>query len=237
MNKFPSEKILFSPSQKKTLQQAKNWAEDIYSKAKNEGRAKAGHLFDHTERVTGMTGVLAAMEGSDPFLPVLSALLHDVGRTSADPRSLDFRHGQLSREMSSDFINSLPFTEKDKQLIKNAIEDHPKLNDKVRISFVVKILMDADRMDMIGAVGPVRSAAHRCKLPLYSSILDNSTNEVELKTIYQDFSLRPINAYDMLWTKSAKEFAQPRIKFLKKFILEYKKELSFMHQAFDSLQL
>lgn len=228
-------KQAFLSNKQAVLSMVKDWSQHLFEKADREGSSKGGHSFDHTQRVTGMTSVIAKMEGQDPFLPTLAALIHDVGRTVPDDQGSG--HGQLSRQLSEDLINKLPISDADKEMVKNAIEDHPKLNKDVRNSWLVKILMDGDRMDMFGAVGPIRAAAHHNDLPLYSNTIISDTNEEDLKTIYQDFAFRIPAAYTHLWTTSAKKIAKPRIEFLKKFIEEYKNEMIFMHQSFENLNL
>jgi len=230
-------KVIFSSHQKELLTNVRRFVTDYFSKAEGKGIFKGGHGFDHTQRVTGMAVLLAGMEGYDPFLCALAALLHDLGRASLRPAASNWRHGQLSKEISEEIINSLNLSSDDTTLIKNAIEDHPKLNKDVRESILVKILMDSDRLDVIGAIGPVRSAAHRWKLPLYSSNIKSGTDETQIKTIYQDFAVRGLATYQFLWTKSARKLAEPKIKFQKKFIEEYRRELSFAHQSFDNLDI
>jgi len=227
-----------SVKQRRVLKKARAWAEQFFIKAEEQGLVSGGHGFDHNKRTAGMAATLSVLEGHDPFLPVLAALVFDLGRTSNDPRAANWHHGEISREFSNDFLDSLPLlTEQDRVLVKNAIEDHPKLNSNVRRSYVVEIIMDADRLDTLGALGPVRAAAHRWHLPLYATQIETSSVEGEIKTIYQDFAYRGMEFYDMLWTKSARKIAKPRYKFLKKFVQEFKKEASFMHQAFNNLKI
>ena len=233
------DKVRLTSEQKVILKKARIWAEVFFKKAKNEKRlVVGGHGFDHNQRVAGMASTISLMEDRDPFLPILTSLIFDIGRASADPRSRNWHHGQLSREIADNFIDSLPLLGKnDKLLVKNAIEDHPKLNENVRRSYVVEIVMDADRLDTLGALAPVRVAAHRWKLPLFSLEASISTKDSEIKTIYQDFALRSKEFYDMLWTKSARRIAKPKLTFMVKFIKEFRNEASFAHKAFDDLDI
>lgn len=236
---FDPPKAILSKDEKRILRKAKLWAKKFFIKAEKEGRVvMGGHGFDHTQRVAGMAATLSVMEGYRPFLPVLTSLLFDVGRTGKDPRSHNYLHGKLSAEFANKFLEGLPlFSRKDKTLVKNAMEDHPLLNKDVKRSFVVEIVMDADRLDSLGALGPVRAAATRWKLPLYSDQVNKSEIEKEIKSIHQDFAYRLTKWYDSLWTSSAKKIAEPRIKFLKDFIKEYEKEASFMLKAFKNLKI
>lgn len=230
-------RVNFSSDQKQVLVKVRHWAQDFYTKEERHGGPLlGGHGFDHTMRVCGMSVVLSVLEKVDPFLQVVSALLHDVGRAVDEPRALTYLHGQLSRELSENFLDSLEIlTDQDKHVVKNAIEDHPFLNEKVRLSDVVKILMDADRLDGLGAIGPVRSGAVRWRLPIFTSQTDQGGQEWQLTSVFQDFSVRVPEWQKMLWTKSAQEIAVSRAEFLRGFIDEFYREAAFMQKSFDQL--
>jgi HD superfamily phosphodiesterase len=232
-------KAKFTQEQKDVLIRTRKWAVKFFSEEEKKGRVvMGGHGFDHNQRVSGMAATLALMEKKDPFLPVLITLIYDIGRTSNDPRALNYKHGQLSREMSKAYIDSISLlSSADKELVKNAIEDHPLYNKDVRRNYVIEIVMDADRLDSIGALGPVRAGATRWKLPLFTLQTDTTYEDTEIKSIYQDFAFRVSRWYDSLWTKSAREIAKPRVKFLNQFIKEYEKEASFMLKAYTSFDI
>lgn len=220
------------------LKKTRKWVEKFFIKTQKNGVFAGGHGFDHTKRVVGMALLLSHLEKRDPFLPVLSSLIFDIGRTSEDPRAQNFRHGEVSRELSTDFIDSIKIlSNEDKEIVKNAIEDHPKRNKEVRRTYVSEIVMDADRLDAFGAVGIIRSASFRWKLPIFDEKLSLSTKDAEIKTIYQDFGLRIPEFYDMLWTKSARRIAKPWFGFTKKFTKEFKKQTLFMYKAFGDLKI
>lgn len=228
--------VIFSSFEKSLLTKAKKFVEDMYSRqAKNEQITQGGHGIDHTQRVTGMSSFLAYAEKKPPFLPVFAALLHDIGRAvSKDKRSKNHLHGKLSLEIAQEFINAQPISLTDKLLIKNAVEDHPFLNEKVRQSYVVKILMDADRLDALGAMAPVQAASYKWNLPLYKE-KPISTEDSQVDSIYGHFGVRIPAWADMMWTKSGKRIAQERLKFLKKFNDEFVKEITFMQKTYDQL--
>lgn len=229
---------LLNQEERLVLRQAKIWSQEFFTQAAKRGLISGGHGFDHNERVAGIAAVLSSLEGESIFLPVLTSLLFDVGRTSDDPRAKDYRHGEVSKELTESFINSLVIlSPKDKIIVKNAIEDHPKKNQNVRESHVVKIVMDADRLDTLGPLGIVRSSAHRWMLPLFNNDIDISTQDSTIKTIYQDFAYRSPEFYDMLWTQSARRIAKPWVTYLKKFAREYKKQAIFMHKNFNNLNI
>ena len=225
--------INFSKSELSILKKAKQFAQDKYS----SHQAKfGGHGIDHAMRVTDLAAYLCLKENQPPFLPVLTALLHDVGRASDDPRSQNSLHGQLSREIVDQFLSSLTLTKEDRMLVENAIEDHPFLNEKVRQSYIVEILMDADRIDSLGAMSPLKAASYRWDLPLYTGNL-KLAEDGQIDSIFGYFGVRVPEWGKMMWTKTGKKLATKRLKFLKKYNQEFVKEITFMEDCFSELKI
>jgi hypothetical protein len=167
-------------------------------------------------------------------------MVMDVGRTrQEDPKSRSYQHGELSREMVTPLLDSLSIlTMADKELIGNAIEDHSKLNDRVRRNYVVEIAMDADRLDCLGALGPLRSASGRPNIPL---ILPEETSresgDTDIQTMWQDMAVRHMEWVDMLWTETAKAIAAPRVEFYHRYLEELQLEAAFSYKAYGQLGL
>lgn len=226
-------------SQLETLEKVLNWSKDYFNNANKTNQIEfGGHDFDHAVRVAGYAHYISQRENVSPFLPILAGLLHDTGRVSKDSRAHGELHGQLSKEIIRDFIHSLGLSDQDINLILNAIEDHPFLNSKVRESYLVKILMDADRLDAFGRVGIIRSAANRWKN--FSCLFeDTKLNPLDkqTKTAYEDISIRIMGWYKIFWTKSAKKIAKPRYKFLNDYCKKFDEEIEFCEKQLDGIGL
>lgn len=196
-----------------------------------------GHGFDKTLRQAGMAAVIASEEGYPVFLPVLTAMVMDVGRATQDPRSKNFQHGELSREMiNTDLLGSLNILTQDRILVGNAVEDHSKLNEKVRRSYVVEAAMDADRLDCLGALGPLRSASWRPNIPLIlPEETETNSSDTQIQTMYQDMAYRHLEWVDMLWTQTARSIATPRVQAYREYLKRLQDEASFSYQAFQKL--
>lgn len=224
-------------NQKEIINRTINWAQNFFEQESLENRRTGGgHGFDHNQRVAGMAVRIAIEEGYSPFLPFLTALVFDVGRTSSDPRAKNWKHGELSQEMSKDFLTTLNLTVEELELISNAIEDHPKLNKDVRISWLVKILMDADRLDMVGAFGPLRSASFRPEIPLVRlNECDTSTDDQGIKSMLQDIVHRQGDCFNSFWTESAKKIAIERKYFHDEYIQELHREAEEMYEPYRKI--
>lgn len=210
---------------------------DYYQKQQKLGKVMGGHGFDHARRVAGVASFIAVNENKPPFLPILSALIHDIGRSNKEERSRNRLHGQLSREIVHPFIKKLPLTKEDKNIVENAIEDHPFLNNKVRKSYVVEILMDADRLDTLGAISPVKAASSLWQLPLVGKINLEYGDESRIDSIYGHFGVWIPKWANMMWTKTGQKIAKERLKFLKQFNKKFLEEINFMEDCFKNINL
>ena len=227
-----------TPDQREALLVARDWTKAFFD-AVPEGTHIGGHGFDKTMRQAGTAAHLSHMENYPVFLPTLTAMIMDVGRISQDPRARSFKHGELSKEMIVPLFETLSIlTPEERELVGNAVEDHPKLNENVRRNPVVEIAMDADRLDCLGALGPLRAATWRPNIPL---ILPEETGtsgvDTDIMTIWQDMADRQMEWLDMIWTESAREIMKPRIDFYRQYLEELKLETSFMYQAYKKLGL
>lgn len=226
-----------SNTQREALHRTVVWIKGYFDSIP-EGTHIGGHGFDKTMRQAGMAAVIASKEGHPIFLPVLTAMVMDVGRATTDPRSRNFQHGQLSREIiEAELFGSLDIlTPADRVLIGKAAEDHSKLNENVRGSYLVEVVMDADRLDCLGALGPLRSASWNHNLPLIlPEETETSSVETSLKTLWQDMAYRHMEWMGMLWTNTAREIAGPRVQEYREYLKRLQGEASFSYQAYQKL--
>lgn len=226
-----------SDTQREALHRTRVWTKGYFDRIP-EGAHIGGHGFDKTMRQAGMAAVIASGEKYPIFLPVLTAMVMDVGRATSGPRSRNFQHGQLSREIiEARLFGSLYIlTPEDRELIGNAVEDHSKLNKFVRRNYVVETAMNADRLDCLGALGPLRSASWLHNLPL---ILPDESNESsvdgQLQSMYPDMAYRHMEWEGMLWTNTAREIAGPRVQAYREYLKRLQEEASFSYQAYKKL--
>jgi HD superfamily phosphodiesterase len=231
-----------TPIQVNMLRDADAFAKEFFERSARDGKMDTGgHQYDHNQRVSGMAATIAAYEGHSPFLAALTGTLFDIGRTNADdPRSKNYLHGELSREMSADFLSSLLISRDDRLMVADAMAVHPRLNeflvDNGKDTPLAKILQDADRLDSLGLIGFLRSAAFRWRLPLIKpEETDTSSQEQNITSIWQDIAYRVMEWNDMLWTDTARDIAKPRVIEYRRGLDELKTEAGFMYQAYKKL--
>ncbi len=103
--------------------------------------------FDHTMRVYRWAIKLQAKLGGDLDVIVLAALLHDVGWEEGRP------HGEVGAEIAVDYLDSIGVEPEKIKQIGEIIYMHSDKDTEKHLSLECKILMDADLLDEVGAIG------------------------------------------------------------------------------------
>ncbi len=194
-----------------------------------------GHDFWHVLRVAEMAKKISRGEGGDLFLVELAALLHEI----ADWKFAD-KGKQTAREKITDLLCKL---EVDPEVISKVIEIEQNVSfkgagvkDKMK-SLEGKIVQDADRLDVLGAIGIARVFAYggymqremynpKMKPKLHKTFAEYKKSK---GTSINHFYEKILLVRDRLNTKTAKRIADKRQKFteeyLKQFFREWKGEL------------
>ena len=195
-------------------------------KKKLEG--DAAHDFEHIMRVLKNATVIAMKEKADIKVITAAVLLHDiVSYPKSDPRS---KNSSLeSAEESKKILKKYDFSQDEINIISDAIRDHSFSRGVIPSTIEGKILQDADRLDALGAIGIARTfavggAANR---PFYNKddpfCKRRSPND---KTWTLDHFYKKLLLLEKTMnTKTGKIEARKRIKIMKKFLDELKKEI------------
>lgn len=219
--------------------QTYHFAKDIIDKAREDGTLMGAHLLDHGLRVAGYATLIAEGEGENPFLPIITSLLLDIGRSTDDERSKSWKHGYVSGELAEDFLNELGLNNEEALLVQDALRDHSRLNKFVeRKSPLVKIVMDADRLATIGPLGPMRAAATRWSLPL---VLpeggDERSGDDEIVSVLQDVEYRQGEWLGMIWTPTGKKMAEEKNEWHIKYVQDVKDDVKVAYDACNAIGL
>ena len=169
-----------------------------------------GHDFSHVLRVRKMAKKLAKTTQNDGFLVEMLALLHDIEdyKLNSNNSVKAFLDSiEIDNEYKAKILHILPFM---------SFSKYPKLPDDFPIEG--KIVVDADRLDAIGAIGVARAfsygGSHRRKM--YGS--DDSTIK------HFDEKLLVLDQY--LHFDESKRIAEKRMKFIKDFYDEFLMEVN-----------
>jgi len=208
------------------------------------------HDFKHVDRVRRWALRIAEEEGfEDLEIVEVAALLHDIGLPSVDEESERNKHGQVGAEIAARFLKEKSvFTEEQIEHIALAIRHHcsqpalvaellKTIGEKGRL---IAIIRDADTMDAIGAVGLMRAFTSKAAKPEYDpenlkgdtwGLSGREFDERFAKglgigdTIIDQVNFQ-ISYYDNLNTKAAKRLAKPLVEFMKKYIIQLKREIN-----------
>ena len=163
------------------------------------------HSYSHVDRVVKIAAFLAEREKADLELVQIGALLHDIGWVLGQP------HNQTGAKLAAEILKEIKYPRQRIQRIVSIVLLHP-LDFKDKLSTLEeKIVWDADKIDLLGAVGIARGF-HWC---------GRKTFDEAVKLAFKTYP--PI--YDMLNTSSAQELARKRHEETLSFLRALKEEL------------
>lgn len=190
----------------------------IYSLVENymlECMRDAAHDKEHIYRVLYNALDIAAHEsGVDYDVLIAACLLHDIGREEQfkDPK-LD--HAEVGGDKAYKFLTANGFSEEFAGRVKNCIIAHRFRKSRPPESLEAKILFDADKLDVTGAMGVARTLMYKAGVgdPLYSlgeDGLPSSGEGDEKHSFFQEYHYKLKNLYDKFYTERARQLAVER---------------------------
>jgi len=204
------------PISKLTPSQAREWYPS----------ADAVHGFDHVERVYAVCEEIGQREGADLEILLAAALLHDAQGSHPGEGNRKAHHIQ-SAEFAGTVLQELGWHTEKIQAVQHCIRAHRFRSSEQPSSLEAQALFDADKLDVIGAVGVVRALAYAFQAgqpafaePSRTFIETGNREPGEPHSAYHEylFKLKGISA--SLLTKTAREIAVPRQQFLDAFFEE-----------------
>ena len=196
-----------------TIEQARQWYTD----------SDAVHDFDHVLRVYRMAERLAEAEGADLEIVRAAALLHDAeGATPGHESRADHHHA--SAEFAAHVLTSEGWDAGRVAAVQHCIRAHRYRGTERPESLEAKILFDADKLDVLGAIGAARVIGYAtlAGTPWYftpsSQFLETGKEiEGEPHSAYHEhlFKLRKVR--ERMFTVTAKAIAEERLKYLDDF--------------------
>ena len=175
----------------------------------------SAHDREHVYRVLYSALDIAQAE-TDVDMDVLIAacLLHDVGRQEqfADP---SLCHAQVGARKAYDFLKEHGFAETFAQNVQHCILAHRFRKSNPPQSIEAKILFDADKLDVTGAIGIARTLMYSGQnlRPLYSvsdagEISDGAGDGVD--SFFREYKFKLEKIYDRFYTVRGREEALRR---------------------------
>lgn len=201
----------------------------------------AAHDFDHVMRVYNTCLSLAESEKNVDFDVLIPAiLLHDIARSKEDEdRTGKIDHAVLGAEMAAPILKALNYEQTQIDKIKRCIMTHRYRSGYLPETIEAKLLFDADKLDVIGAVGIARSfmlaGKHGERLFLDVNIdeylNENTCANGRVKDLSKhssniEFELKLKKIPEKLYLEKSKEIAKERIEYMTLFFKTLKAEIN-----------
>ena len=206
-----------------TFDQAREWYKDT----------DPVHDFSHIERVYRMAERLARAEGADLEIVRAAALLHDADGTTpgSDERK---EHHLRSAEFAGTILEAEGWPDERIQAVQHCIRAHRYRDDREPPETIeAKVLFDADKLDVLGAIGAVRATVYAALAgtPFYSApsaqFLETGNEEPgELHSAYHEHIFKLRNVEKRMYTTTAKALARERCQYLDDFFTQLIAEIN-----------
>jgi uncharacterized protein len=180
----------------------------------------------HIERVYNLALRLAQEEKADLDTVKAAVLLHDIARAQEDEGAID-DHACEGAKMARKILSEVKFPKEKIPNVIHCIETHRFRRRLIPKTLEAKILQDADRLDIIGAIGiarvftrggwsntPIHDPTIKPKIK-YDGKSETSVNHIQEKLL---------GIRDTINTKTAKKIAEERHRYVEQFLDRLLKE-------------
>ena len=182
----------------------------------------AAHDKEHIYRVLYNALQIAQAESDVDYDVLITAcLLHDIGRDEQfkNPK-LD--HAEVGGDKAYKFLTDNGFSAEFAEHVKSCIVTHRFRKSRPPESVEAKILFDADKLDVTGAMGVARTLMYKSGVgePLYSIGEDGMPSNGEgdeQPSFFQEYNFKLKNLYDKFYTKRGRLLAAERKSAAKEF--------------------
>ena len=165
---------------------------------------------------------------------IAACLLHDIGRPkqAADPKLC---HAKVGSEMAYEFLLFQKWELQKVLHVKDCIATHRFRRNNLPQSIEAKILFDADKLDICGAMGIARTLTYSGQFlyPIY--VLDENSNVITKRegdhtpSFFQEYNYK-LNIYNSFFTEYAKEVASKRKQAATDFYNSLLSEITFNYE-------
>ena len=187
------------------------------------------HDLDHTLRVVANAEMLLTeLPEADRFCVKMAAYLHDIARPLEDEANGKVCHAMRGAEMVSEYLEGRSLPEDICRKISLAVLRHRFRGRNYPETLEEKIVVDADKLDSLGAVGIGRAFlfAGKCGARLHNTkeeALSSEAYSVE-DTAYREYLVKLSKLADVMQTAPARRIAQERCRFMEEFFSRLDRE-------------
>ncbi len=175
----------------------------------------SAHDKEHIYRVLyAALDIARAERNVDLDVLVCACLLHDIGRKEQF-KNPQICHARAGADKAYIFLKEHHFTEEFAEQVRACILSHRFRKNNSPQSIEARILFDADKTDVSGALGIARTLLYEGQVsqPLYSltpdgEVMDGSKDERE--SFFHEYRHKLEGIYDSFYTIRGKEIARER---------------------------
>jgi uncharacterized protein len=204
-----------------TIEQARAWY----------AAADPVHDFDHVMRVYRMAERLAQAEGADLEIVHAAALLHDTLGTTpgAEERAT---HHHASADFAAQVLAAEGWQAERIAAVQHCIRAHRFRDDREPPATIeAKVLFDADKLDVLGAIGAARTVAYAALagtpffFPPSAQFLQTGKEAPgEPHSAYHEYLFKLCKIKARLFTPTARTLAEARDAYLEAFFIQLQGE-------------
>lgn len=175
----------------------------------------SAHDKEHIYRVLyNAMRIAKTEENVDMEILITACLLHDVGRKEqfADPKLC---HAIVGGDKAYTFLVEHGFDMAFAETVRKCIQTHRFRQSNQPESLEAKILFDADKLDVSGALGIARTLLYQGNMsePLYVVLQDGSVSDGEndeMPSFFQEYKFKLEKMYSKFFTAEGKRLACER---------------------------
>ncbi len=220
--------------------------EDRYEKIRQiveRELSSSAHDLAHVMRVYALCLRLSeGVSGVDLHVLKTAILLHDIARAKEDQdKSREIDHAILGAEMAEKILPAQGYSTDEIKRIQHCIIAH-RFRGSIRPQTIeAKILFDADKLDVLGAVGTARSyvIAGENGEEIYSDVSIDEYIRTNLQGGRQNGRIKDVSKHapniefetkfrlipEILYTERARDIASERLEFMTQFFERLRREL------------
>lgn len=191
----------------------------------------SAHDSEHVYRVLYNALAIAREErDADYDILITACLLHDIGRIDQiqDP---SLCHAQVGSEKAYRFLLDSGMDEVFAQQVRHCIATHRFRKNLPPQTLEAKILFDADKLDVTGAIGIARTLMYRGTLtePLYRHLPDGTISDGSEDighSFFREYKFKLEKLYDRFFTATGAALARERQAIAKAYYESLYREVS-----------
>ena len=193
--------------------------------------ADSAHDKEHVYRVLYNALAIAKTEESVDYDVLITAcLLHDIGRREQIADS-SLCHAEVGAEKAYDFLTAQGWDEDLARQVHHCILTHRFRKSRQPETLEAKILFDADKLDVTGAIGIARSLLYKGTVtePLYTKRPDGTIcngENTDVPSFFREYKFKLEKLYDKFYTAEGARLAESRRAIAKDFYESLYREIS-----------